>query len=108
MSERSDTYIIMWDSLGLEYIANVSAMERAAIDDVLNDRVARTVPLNSLLMRARFNSQRHYEIYMVESELTEDEIIAHFDTDPQNIVDVIRRVGKKVFGEGAETDFKIR
>lgn len=100
MSERSDTYIIMWDSLGLEYIANVSAMERAAIDDVLNDRVARTIPLNSLLLRARFNSQRHYEIYMVESELTEDEIIAHFDSDPQSIVDAIRRVGKKVFGEG--------
>lgn len=100
MSDRSDTYIIMWDSLGLEYIANVSAMERAAIDDVLHDRTARTIPLNSLLLRARFNSQRNYEIYMVESEMTEDEIIAHFDSDPQSIVDAIRRVGKKVFGEG--------
>lgn len=97
--KRCDKFLLMWDMYGLESIINVSAMERQAIDDALHDRPVKSPPLNVMLLRARYNMQRHYEIYIVESELTEDEIVELFESDSQNIVDVIRRVGVKIHSD---------
>ena len=48
-----------------------------------------------LLLRARYNSQRHYEIYSVEATdgITAEDIKEMFEASPQTAADTIRRLG---------------
>ena len=55
------------------------------------------VPLQMLILRARYNSQRHYEIYTFDSELSEEDIKETFVSAPQVIVDAIRNVGHELY-----------
>jgi hypothetical protein len=50
---------------------------------------------NHLLLRARYNSQRHYEIYSVEATdgITAEDIRDMFEASPQSAADTIRRLG---------------
>ena len=59
---------------------------------------------NHLLLRARFNSQRHYEIYSVEATdgITADDICEMFEADPQSAADTIRRLGHCMHSDRAE------
>ena len=60
------------------------------------------LPLQYMLMRARANTQRQYEIYEFSSEISYDEVKKMFDTDPQTIVNAIRNVGYKVYSDRSE------
>ena len=46
-------------------------------------------------LRAQFNTQRHYEIYVFETVkgITKDDIVEMFETSPQHAADTIRRIG---------------
>ena len=57
------------------------------------------VPLEMMIMRARVNSQRCYEIYAFDSELSEQDIRETFEDSPQVIADAIRNVGHKFFSD---------
>ena len=59
------------------------------------------VPLEMMIMRARVNSQRCYEIYAFDSELSEQDIRETFEDSPQVIADAIRNVGHKFFSDRA-------
>ena len=50
---------------------------------------------NHLLLRARVNSQRHYEVYTCEATdgITAEDIREMFDASPQSAADTIRRLG---------------
>ena len=64
-----------------------------------------TIPLQNLILRARYNSQRHYEIYQfVTDGLDMDDVKVMFDTNPQMIVDHIRKNGKQIYSDRFETD----
>jgi hypothetical protein len=102
--EHLDSYLAMWCSEGLECIINVTEIEREDIINVLNDKPKRGVPLNQMLLRARFNSQRFYEIYAFSSELTKQELEGMFESDPQTIVDAIRECGKQLYSERRPED----
>ena len=97
--KKTDKFLLMWDMYGLEAIVNISEYERKAIEDVLYERPVKHFSIQPLLLRARFNSQRRYEIYAIESELTEDEIIATFEENPQLIADTVRRLGQKIYSD---------
>lgn len=99
-STRIDQYIVMWDMYGLEAIINVSEGEREGIVQALKgEAVTWRNPIQFMLLRARFNSQRCYEIYTFESELSEKEISQMFKQSPQTIADTIRRVGHKLYSD---------
>jgi hypothetical protein len=107
-NQKIDRFLISWCSDGLEAIINVSEKEREAIINVLKDEpVEWKNPIMYLILRARFNSQRHYEIYSFESELDQEQIIELFDNEPQTIVDAIRRVGTCLYDDRAQTTVKI-
>lgn len=90
----------MWHDCGLETIINVTRMEQESILAVLKDEPVRTSnPLQYMILRAKYNQQRHYEIYAFESEIDEEEIIDMFDVSPQVIVDAIRGVGVKLYSD---------
>jgi hypothetical protein len=54
-------------------------------------------------LRARFNTQRNYEIYIVHAtpEITQEDIVSMFEADPQTAADTIRRLGHKFYSDRA-------
>lgn len=86
----------MWDELGLEAVAEIPdpALDTWA---ALTDTKPPSRPnLNAWQLRARFNSQRHYEIYviMAKPDIAIQDIRSMFEQDPQNAANTIRRLGK--------------
>jgi hypothetical protein len=108
--KKTTRFIAMWDMTGLECLINVTAIqkehekwEKENIFRILKDQIREvkppSVPLDKMILRARVNSQRHYEIYTFESELSEKYIKETFSSDPQVIVDAIRNVGHELYSD---------
>ena len=100
----------MWDMTGLECLINVTTIqkqhekwEKENLFRILKDQTKSlkpaNVPLDMMILRARYNSQRHYEIYTFDSELTEKYIKQTFESDPQVMVDAIRNVGHELYSD---------
>jgi hypothetical protein len=97
----------MWDIYGLEFCQDVTKVEKRNMMKALkNEQLERPFNLNALLLRARFNTQRNYEIYTmtVEQGITEEDVIEWFNSDPQNAVDQIRARGRRLYGEPARVE----
>ena len=103
----------MWDMTGLESLINVTKIEKEHeqwekenIFRILKEETQTLkppmVPLMMMIMRAKANSQRHYEIYTFDSELSEQDIRETFETNPQVMVDAIRNVGHKFYSDRAD------
>jgi len=98
---RPRTFCVMWDCNGLEAIGEVvdPALKTWAV--LANKPVPREdFNLMHWQMRARFNTQRHYEIYTigVDGSITQEDIVAMFETDPQYAADLIRARGERIYG----------
>ena len=111
--KKTTRFIAMWDMTGLECLINVSKVEeeheqweKEKIWRILKEEnktvKPANIPLDSMIMRARFNSQRCYEIYTFDSELSEKDIRETFESDPQVMVDAIRNVGHKFYSDRAD------
>ena len=88
----------MWDQLGLECCIDVTEDEQQRMWQKLKgEPVSESAIPNyqHLLLRARVNSQRHYEIYSVEATdgITAEDIKEMFRASPQTAADTIRRLG---------------
>ena len=99
-------FIIMWDCTGLEYIGDITADDQRMIVETLrgnhSPRRALANP-HHLRLRAQFNPQRHYEIYIVEATegITADDIRDMFEADPQMAADTIRELGTVFYSDRA-------
>ena len=112
LKKKTTRFVVMWDMNGLESLINVSKIEkeheqwekenifRVLKEDNTTLKPAH-VPLNQMILRAKFNSQRHYEIYTFDSELSEQDIRETFENSPQVIADAIRNVGYKFYSDRA-------
>jgi hypothetical protein len=94
----SHQFLIMWCNEGLECCIDVTEdQQRRMWQQLKGEPVsASAIPnLNHLLLRARYNSQRHYEIYSVEATdgITAEDICEMFEASPQTAADTIRRLG---------------
>jgi len=110
--KKTTRFVAMWDITGLEALINVTQIEKEHeqwekenIFRILKDQDKTLkpahVPLDMMIMRARVNSQRCYEIYAFNSELSEEDIRETFETSPQVIADAIRNVGHKFYSDRA-------
>jgi hypothetical protein len=108
----------MWDMLGLECIFDVGAAkdeieqwEKEAIWSTLKEqshsKKPNPIPLQMMLLRARMNSQRSYEIYEFTATMDIDEVKQIFKDDPQIIVDWIRENGHKIYSDYVKSDRKM-
>jgi hypothetical protein len=110
---HDNVFILSWDQQGLEACVNVSCYEKAQIWAVLtnsNPEQKISAMLGHLIMRARANPQRHYEIYsmLVVDSITEEDIHEMFENDPQGSADLIRDRGRKLYSNRAiQQDIKI-
>lgn len=109
-------FLAMWDNMGLECIYDID-QELAEQQEWEKTKVWNTlqgvqtplrksnIPLKQMILRAKVNSQRHYEIYQFAAQgLDIEDIKSVFEDDPQFIVNHIRKNGKKIFSERFETD----
>ena len=105
-------FVAMWDMNGLESLINVTQIEKEHkqwekenIWRILKEQNETLkpahVPLDMMIMRAKVNSQRHYEIYTFDSELSEQDISKTFETSPQVMANAIRKVGYKFYSDRA-------
>ena len=109
MSSRKNKFLAVWDMEGLETLYNltewekrVKTWEKENIWRVLKEE-KKTLPpqapnLQLILLRARINSHRQYEVYIFEADgISEQDIREMFEESPQTMVDSIRNVGKKIY-----------
>ena len=94
-------YLVTWDNLGVEFFTEITKYHP---DNVARETLFASIKkgekqwltpsfnIEHLKLRARFNPQRHYEIYVFTSDddLDEDAIKAWFESDPQGFADWVR------------------
>lgn len=116
--KKQYNFLVVWDMLGLESIFSVDdALQE--VENYEKDKVWKTlkeetvgkcpnpIPLQMLIMRARYNSQRSYEIYTFKSTFTMSEVRKLFADDPQLIVEWIRENGNKIYSDYVKQSNKV-
>jgi hypothetical protein len=102
--QEGNLFIMAWDCNGLEAVVNITEYEKEATWATLKDeeppvKLGRMV--NHLMLRARANSQRHYEIYTmnVQEGITDADIRTMFEQDPQGSAELIRDRGNQIYSD---------
>ena len=116
--KKENNFLVVWDMLGLESIFSVDE----ALNEVESYEKNKTwkilkgepvgkrpnpIPLQMLIMRARYNSQRSYEIYSFKTSMSMNEVRKLFADDPQPIVDWIRANGNKIYSDYVKSKSKV-
>ena len=103
---KDSQFAIMWDCHGLEAVEQVP--DASLTTFALLKGVEPPKPPNIMHweLRARYNSQRHYEIYIITARpgISADDIREMFAADPQSAADTIRRIGHKFYSDRANKD----
>jgi hypothetical protein len=106
-----NAFIFSWDHLGIESIIPITQYEFHEQENtmrLLRDQKRINNPLNgiirSLLLRAQFNPQRHYEIYAIDCTKEMDEAFwrEQWEEFPQATAELIRERGHKLFSDRAK------
>ena len=101
--QKSNLFLVMWDNQGLECCLDITTYEQEFVWGRLSDTPAPSFPIARLMLRARQNSQRHYEIYTISTEpnITKEDLIEFFNKEPQYTVDLIRERGRQIYSNRA-------
>jgi hypothetical protein len=108
----TNAFIFSWDQLGIEAIVPISQYEFHDQENTM--RLLREQPripnpldgiVRGLLLRARFNTHRHYEIYAVDCTEGMDEAFwrEQWEQYPQATAELIRERGHKLFSDRVNT-----
>lgn len=102
--ESNGIFAIMWDCTGLEAVKRFPDASLTTWALLQNKPPPNRPNLNMWALRARYNSQRHYEIYVITATagITETDIVDMFEADPQSAADTIRRIGQKFYSDRTE------
>lgn len=99
----TNVFLLSWDMHGLEACINVSDIEKEQVWNTLQDKESPKIGnlVTQLMLRARYNPQRHYEIYSVhvEPDVTETDLRRIFDENPQYAAEMIRERGVKLYSD---------
>jgi hypothetical protein len=104
----TNAYIFSWDQLGIEAIVPITQYEhhdKQNLINMLSEKPTERNPLDSivrsLLLRARYNPQRHYEIYIVDCDAGMDAKFwrRQWEEYPQETADLIRERGHKLYSD---------
>lgn len=101
-------FLVMWCNEGLECVVDLTEDEKNRTWSVLKGKppVSQLPSIHHLILRARYNQQRHYEIYTVEATegITADDIRDMFEGSPQTAADTIRERGRCLHSDRATDD----
>ena len=100
MAKKSkiNAFMAYWDTLGFEWIVDVSDYEKQKFWAVLKGDTKVDMPIpRYAIIRARANPQRFPEIWAFESELTLKELQEVSKEHPQSLATAVRKCGQAVF-----------
>lgn len=109
----TNAFIFSWDIYGVESIIEITQYENWDAEQcwrILSDEPTQANPLrqimNQLLLRARFNSHRHYEIYAIDCDesITKKYWEEMWEENPQGCADLLRKRGTKLHSDRLESD----
>ena len=97
IGSRNGIFAIMWDCYGLEAVAKVPNPADKTFALLKGVEPPALPNINMWELRARYNPQRNYEIYIITATpgIGEDDIRDMFEADPQGSAETIRRIGEK-------------
>jgi hypothetical protein len=104
----TNAFIFSWDQLGIEAIVPITQYEhhdKQNLIRILSEKSVERNPLDSivrsLILRARYNPQRHYEIYAVDCDESMDDTFwrQQWEEFPQETADLIRERGHKLYSD---------
>jgi len=103
------TFIVCWDCMGVECVIPVTDIEQQNIINILSDnRVNESVSaiLHAMLLRARMNPQRFYEIYGITAAdgISKEDIEEMFKNSPQLAAETVRSKGHKIYCDRADVE----
>jgi len=106
---RNGMFAIMWDCRGLEAVARVPDPADTTFALLRGAEPPKPPNIMHWELRARCNTQRHYEIYIITAQpgINEDDIRNMFAADPQEAADTIRRIGQKFYSNRAREDYVV-
>jgi hypothetical protein len=101
-----NAYLFMWNCHGIESIVPITEYEDQMKLDawvILKGETPGKNPIDdivgSMIMRARFNAERNYEIYAMDCEegITREDLFEFWDNSPQSAADITREKGICLF-----------
>lgn len=119
--KKHNVFLLSWDMTGLETVLDLTTLERLRVEEekirmmqILSDPEARDpgdqtgAALNravqGILLRARVNSQRHYEVYTIQTDasISERDMWELFTSNPQHAAELIRERGNQLYSDRIE------
>jgi hypothetical protein len=101
-------FVVMWDNTGLEFVGDWTDFNQDSMWSTLQGKKSEKtfVNLMHLELRARYNTHRHYEIYLINAAegIRADDIRDMFAADPQTAADIIREKGHRYYSDRVNTD----
>jgi hypothetical protein len=95
-------FLAMWDCNGLESLIDITGHDHDAMMAGLKGETFKTpYNISMMIMRAKFNTQRSYEIYAftTEDDIDYDTVLDMFKHSPQVIVNAIRKNGHMIHSD---------
>ena len=92
---KTNRFAVMWDCNGLEAVEQLPDPAETTFALLKGTEPPKLPNILHWRLRARYNSQRHYEIYVFETVkgITKDDIVEMFEAAPQHAADTIREIG---------------
>ena len=106
----TNAYLVYWCQEGLESVIPITKYEHVDVENtfrVLNNQETVRNPIDSImqgmLIRARVNQQRHYELYAIDCDesIGKEDIEQMFVENPQQAAELIRSRGHKLYCDRA-------
>jgi len=117
--KKLNRFLVVYDMLGLESIFDINE----AMDIVENyekdyawsqlkgedfdKRRPNPIPLQMILLRAKVNIHRNYEVYSFTTSFSINEVRKLFADDPQPIVNWIRENGNKIYSDYSKSNKQV-
>jgi len=94
-------FAIMWDCNGLEALERLPDPADTTFALLKGDKIPQYPNIMHWRLRAQYNTQRHYEIYIFRAVggITEQDIRDMFEANPQTAADTIRRIGTVFYSD---------
>lgn len=104
---------VMWDCYGLESAVRIDDFEKERMLAILKgedpNKIAVPLSLTMWQLRAQANTQRFYEIYVIETtdDVSTQDIVDAFERAPQAMADRVREIGHKIYGHRVARDDRV-
>lgn len=108
-----NAYLFVWTEYGIENIVPITQFENWEKENmwrILQDKSPEKNPLDGIisyaLIRARYNTDRRYEVYAMDCEegITEEDLYNFWESTPQEAANLTRKKGVCLFGSSKKPE----